>query len=513
MARHMNRVKVLGMVLGLVVAILVPQPATLASAQSTPSEPISWLSTGDSFSSGEGVLGNEGACAQSQDAWGPRAARALRDDEGWPVEEIAFSACTGHMAEDFYNRRHPDRGDLWEWALEQASPQDDRFDVITMSFGGNDIGFADVLWDCVHLPDKFSDANGVIGLLTPVPSVGDDCDVTEDQLKQRVDDLIDPSKDCGSDVTRRSTSAYDCAITIDDDGGTTGGIVDFWLTVADRSLAPDGRLVVVGYPALFADSSDWGTLEFWRCDGVTRGDANMLGRVADYLDESLSDAVDEANERLGKERILYVSVVDDLREHGLCSDEPWVNTAVTLTRRVIYVELPSGAQVQTVELRWGGGFHPTAAAHEVQARLVAEQLRSNPPGSRTSSPPSTTSTTAPGGSGGEFCDTLVAEQERILQGMSDAQDEADALEAQGESGLAVLTSLGSIEVALGELRVYFERLDAVAPREITDDLGTILDAYEAADDSLGGGLLAALGAMPALERINDYSVANCGRGV
>lgn len=132
----MNKVKVVGIVLGLVVAILVPQPATIASAQETPSEPISWLSTGDSFSSGEGVLGNEGACAQSQDAWGPRAARALRDDEGWDVEEIAFSACTGHMAEDFYNRRHPDRGDLWEWALEQASPQDDRFDVITMSFGG-----------------------------------------------------------------------------------------------------------------------------------------------------------------------------------------------------------------------------------------------------------------------------------------------------------------------------------------------------------------------------------------
>lgn len=65
----------------------------------------------------------------------------------------------------------------------------------------------------------------------------------------------------------------------------------------------------------------------------------------------------------------------------------------------------------------------------------------------------------------------------------------------------------------GELRVYFERLDAVAPSEIADDLDTIVDAYEAADESLGGGLFAALGAMPALERINDYAVANCGRGV
>lgn len=513
MARDLNKTKVLLLVVGLVGAILTPQTATTATTRSAPEDPISWLSTGDSFSSGEGVLGNKGACAQSQNAWGPRAARTLRDDQDWPVEDIAFTACTGHLAEDFYNRRHPDRGDLWEWALEQTAPPDDRFDVITMSFGGNDIGFADVLWDCVHLPDKVTDVNGVVGVLNPIPSVGDDCDVTEDQLKQRVDDLVNPPKDCGTAVTRRSTSSYDCAIPIDDDAGTTGGIIDFWLTVADRSLAPDGRLVVVGYPALFADSSDWGALEFWRCDGVTRGDANMLGRVSDYLDKSMSDAVDDANDRLGKDQILYVSVLDGLRDHGLCSDDPWINTAITLTRQVLYVDLPSGEQIQAVELRWGGGFHPTVAAHAEEARLVARELRANPPGSRNSPPRSTTSTTSPSDTGGEFCETLAAEQARILQGMSDSQAEADALEAQGESGLAVLTSLGSIQVALGELRTYFERLDAVAPDEIADDLGIIVDAYAAADESLGGGLLAALGAMPALERINDYAVATCGRGV
>lgn len=487
--------------------------AATATASNAPADPIWWLSTGDSYSSGEGVYGNDGACAHSPDAWGPAAARTLRS-ESWQIAGEAFSACSGHLVEDFYNRRNETgKGSLWEWSLQQQRPPDDKFDVITMSFGGNDIGFADAILDCLHLPDGYEDITGDIGLM--IPGVGDDCDVTEDQLKKRIDNLVEPANDCGVDVSRRATETYDCAIAIDDTAGTTGGLSDFWATVAQRALAPDGRLIVVGYPKLFANSSDWGSLDFWRCSGVTRGDANMLGRVSEYLDSKLKDAVKKANDKIGGDRIKYVSVLDAFNGHGLCSGDQWINSMVTLTREIHTIRLPDGKVLSIPEIRWQGAFHPTAAGHAEEARLVAQKLRDDPPGSRSSgvTPPPTSTTTTTPSSGSDFCDTLVSEQERILQGLSDAEVEADALEAQGQSGLAVLNSLGSISVAIGELRVYFERLAAVGPPEIEDDLWTVVHAYEAADESLGAGLLAALDAGPALDRVNGYAVAECGRGV
>ena len=141
-----------GLIVGVPLAALyVGASPPNATAQVTPAAPsVSWQSAGDSYSSGEGVFGNVGDCAQSQSAYGPLAADALRD-VGWEIQSETFTACTGHLVEDYFNRRQDSGGkpSLWSWGIEQGGPE--RVDVIAMSFGGNDIGFAGLVSQCLLL--------------------------------------------------------------------------------------------------------------------------------------------------------------------------------------------------------------------------------------------------------------------------------------------------------------------------------------------------------------------------
>src|SRR5690554_3724830 len=102
-----SRVDVL---LGLLL-VLAAIPVVPVVGQTAGGDPVSWLSTGDSYSSGEGVFGNRGDCARSNDAWGRVAVSELRES-GWFIPQVGFTACTGHMVEDFFN---PEGSGLYYW--------------------------------------------------------------------------------------------------------------------------------------------------------------------------------------------------------------------------------------------------------------------------------------------------------------------------------------------------------------------------------------------------------------
>jgi len=391
-------------VLSAITASLVGVTPAVAVPEAGPE--VSWLSTGDSYSSGEGVLGNLGDCAQSDNAWG-QAARSLLDEQGWTISDSAFSACTGHLAEDFYNPRPGSgKGDsLWSWGKEQAGV--DRFDVITMSFGGNDIGFADVILDCLAAPihryqdGEFLDrppwetgswviADAVATSMSDfVPFLGDDCDTERRDIDRRIESLFDPPNECrdGDGFGWRGRDSehanFDCAIVIDAAAGVVGSMVDLWEHVIETSLTPTGVLVVQGYPQLFAPSAEWGMGQGLRCNGVTRVDANMLNDLSEQLDRALAAGIRELQQRVGSERVVYSSVVDLYRNggHGLCGPgEDWVNGAITLTRdEPAFVVIPtlSGARLGAnsgFRIRYLGAFHPKANAHAAEARQVADLL-------------------------------------------------------------------------------------------------------------------------------------------
>ncbi|HDH27129.1 MAG TPA: hypothetical protein ENH00_13210 [Actinobacteria bacterium] len=349
-----------------VTGLLVPGPQVAGQVKNPV---LSWVSTGDSYSSGEGVYGNEGPCAKSDNAYGPAAVRLL-ENRGWTVEPYAFTACTGSLVEDqFVYGGKSGRSSLWNRGGEQGVP--DRVDVITMSFGGNDIGFADIVKDCLFLPSSFRSAVGTLELNYQSTN----CSTPLLELEMRIDHLLNPPlTGCvggrGDTHTVEGEDKYACDLIIDEnDLWTTdqgryvrGSITDFYRYIADNHVTDRGQLFVVGYPALFAPVDEWPAWNRGGCKGMLPADAKELNAAARFFDSTLRRAVKQADQ--GEGRIRYISLYDLYREgrHGLCgAGDDWLN-GITIHRG-------SGN-----ELRKEGSFHPDQAGHAAVAERIADMV-------------------------------------------------------------------------------------------------------------------------------------------
>lgn len=350
---------------GALVAVLVSCVGALPTAAAASSDgrraipsvttkPVSWLAAGDSYSSGEGIEGTglvpDDQCAQSQKAFGPRAASILESQRGWDVTPVTFVACTGAITGDYFNHSNKDHGTQDSWATVLA-PGTTRYDVITASFGGNDVDFAGAMKGCVQIPDSWTSA--VDG------SYKSGCDVNDSDMRKRIDELV-----AGTTSSPRI-----------DEGRTTPEVLpfgparkheslaQFYADLANKRLAPGGVLVVAGYPRIFAPGDQWPHWRHGRCGLISIADADLLGRAAEYLDSQLSGMVNVARSKLsGGRQIRYTSrlrIFDNHgRSHSLCTDDTeWMNG--------------TWAFLQDASLRIDHDFHPNRIGHQVTAEHVA----------------------------------------------------------------------------------------------------------------------------------------------
>ncbi len=351
-----RRIPHIAVVFALTLAAVLAAPVSAQTADDD-YQPINWQSSGDSYSSGEGVFGNVGECAQSDQAYGPRAASALAQE--WAFDSITFTACTGHVTEDFFIARG-DKGSLWDWSVRveelegQGGPA--RVDIIALSFGGNDIGFGGMLKDCLDIP--------VFGGWDDFLQVGDirtGCDLSEEEARLRVDALLDPPEACtGSRAT--GTAGYGCDLDL---GTRRGSLIDAYYDIVTDRLTPHGRLYVVGYPRLVAPVSEWPGWVKVDCQEILRGDSEKLGRLADHLDTKLREAVDRANQALGESRVVFVDRLNHFRENKaeLCgTNDDWING--------LAVDRGEG-----INLRPRSSFHINADGHAATAGRLVERVR------------------------------------------------------------------------------------------------------------------------------------------
>lgn len=363
---------------GVVVAAVLALAATVTTGGSSwaevPSGEVSWVSTGDSYSSGEGVAGNQGACAQSRLAYGPLAGQLARR-AGWDIAAEAFTACTGRLVEDLFNE-HPgsQNHSLWDWGLTQVGqdpPEQPgapyKVDLLTFSFGGNDIGFANLLLDCLPLPDSFT--NAVTGFVRPDLADLSGCDTPEQEIDDRIAALLDPPRRDCQGGRQGSGADYDCDLLIDDLGNSDpgddvrGSLADFYVYLANEHLTERGHVVVVGYPNLFAPVEEWPGYVKMQCQGVSRGDTERLARLAANLNDTLNRAVIAANDQLGRDRIHYLprSVIYRDGSHELCgSGEDWLNG----------LDFDRGDG----QFRRENAFHPNDAGHAATAEALIDLL-------------------------------------------------------------------------------------------------------------------------------------------
>lgn len=304
---------------------------------------VSWLMAGDSFSSGHGTPGEYGQCRRNDDAWPKVAYASARIDA-----THAFVACSGNVMDDIY---------------AQAGGR--RYDLVTFSFGGNDIGFAAIVGVCV--------AGGTI-------------DVADNPW-------LNGFAGCPPDSFVRGIIAEQIG----------NQYPNFLRRVATDVVSPGGNVVVVGYPALVEEPDRWtGVAQaIDLCNGIQRADAHLMRGWAGLLNAEIGSAVAAVNaERPNGVRFTFVNNQDgagrdprsphvyepegSTARHNLCGTQPWVNG-------------PSANIFTQV------GFHPTLDGHRNTGLLVADVVRNLDwgglaGGGPTPPPPDATGTTsAPAG--------------------------------------------------------------------------------------------------------------------
>lgn len=304
------------------ICALIQQPGCVNRMALTPYEQAlagKYVALGDSFASGEGAWDYEdGTDFDDRDDLWPfnddeedhnrchRSANAysqiLAADNDF-ADGAGFVACSGAVIDDFddSNGKNTDE-------KPQLDALDENTSLVTLSVGGNDLGFAEVIRDCV--------LNGESGV-----GFIDSCQEKHDQrITKRLPQL-----------KRELIALYQQA----------------------KQKAPNARIIVVGYPHLFAENpkDDYGNLLFAE-------DQKWMNDKAGDLNAIIRSAAAEAG-------VEYVDPTNAFKGHGLGTDDPWFN-----------------------DLDWGGpglmpvdpsSFHPNAKGHAAFAKLIQDQLES--PGS------------------------------------------------------------------------------------------------------------------------------------
>lgn len=357
------------MIRGLTVAMIMTVFATpqVVARGAKPVEERAWLALGDSYSSGEGIEDTPASYSETlgkdcrratgvgtkATAWAAGAYQQVRQDLG--LTRIDFVACTGNITDDAQSQ-------IVE-ARKQAGGREE-WDLVTFSFGGNNIRFSEIIKGCLR-PEKKSWREFSFG-----------CQVTEDQVRRRIDMLlgritIEPSEFAGSMVLPQLFDRV------------------------SRHVAPGGDVVITGYPNLIEEVDRWSTLrrKVKICSGILARDVAMLRSAGSYLNEQIGRAIADAYRRHQAKGIRFHFVdiaknpyeLDDNPDnrHANCTRDPWLNG-------IEYDNHQPG--------RWfyiDRSFHPHQKGHTNTARVIAEFLRGNV--TFDDKPPGSTSTPSPQG--------------------------------------------------------------------------------------------------------------------
>jgi lysophospholipase L1-like esterase len=228
----------------LLTGLAVAAALLVAPAQAAKPSPPAYVALGDSYSSGTGTrsyIADGTDCLRSVYAYPSLVAASQRYD-------LNFRACSGATVADVENRQVP--------ALGSGTA------YVTVSVGGNDAGFADVLTECAQ-PAWLSDCMGAI----------DDAEyIVQNVLPGRLETL--------------------------------------YAQIGTR--APNARVVVVGYPRIFGgEDCNLGT---W----FSGTEMSRLNATADLLNARTKTLAATAG-------FSFADPTDVFVGHAVCADQEWIN--------------------------------------------------------------------------------------------------------------------------------------------------------------------------------------------
>ena len=233
---------------------------------------------------------------------------------------LDFRACAGAVSADI------DVGLVGGWPAQiDAEPRPD-VDLVTITIGGNDVIFSDVVQACMLYDDCLSDTFVPRDLDRSRPSIG----------YPPVQDLEGWAHAAINRVKANLTRVYRNL----------------------RETYPNARIVVIGYPYLFHGEPARRSLPDLDCWTVMRriseGERSGIRSLTDELNEAIVDVIND-NRRL---RIEFVSTIVAWHRHEPCADWGQYTNAVK----------PALQLLSPVD---GGSFHPNDQGHRQIARLLS----------------------------------------------------------------------------------------------------------------------------------------------
>jgi len=224
----------------LVTTSLLTLTATPAHAATSYAD-TDYVALGDSYSSGVGAPGTSGSCLRSANGYPGQWAAANNPKTFQNV------ACSGATTTDVLNN--------------QVSALDSGTDLVTITIGGNDVGFADVLTTCT-----ISTYNG--------------CAAAVQSARDKEDAVL---------------------VKLD----TT------YQTI--RSRAPSAKVIVLAYPILFdTTSSSCGV------GGMSLAKRQLINDGDEELNNLIRDHATAAGFVFADARVTFAG-------HGVCASAPWIN--------------------------------------------------------------------------------------------------------------------------------------------------------------------------------------------
>jgi uncharacterized repeat protein (TIGR02543 family) len=307
--------------------------AKIPSVKFTVTVGMKYYALGDSFSSGEGnpPFGYDGktACHRSSAAYGIQ----LTKDSSLPFQLLlasgGFRACTGAYIEHIIDSAYTDKGvasPQFDASMQQDIGENPA--IVTMSIGGNDAGFQDVIRGLVNLEVGVSLA----------------C-FRNLNLAQ----CVDPFEQSYQALLEKALE------DVSPDNMSPDGLVMRLKTTYEQILGAAGtaktRLIVVGYPSPAQD-----------VDGPFCLGALLYGRqrdlfdVASRLDQAVGKAVAMAATSFPGQ-VFYVSAMSAFKDHEACTRNRYFNALDVAHQQY--------------------SFHPNAAGHAVYERLLADFIQAN----------------------------------------------------------------------------------------------------------------------------------------
>ena len=303
----------------------VAASTTIVSSHASPST-ISWLAAGDSYASGAGLTKTTKLCARAPGtradpsmAWAVVASRSkilMKDHFGVPV----LVACTGAKTGEFFKSQGKSPA---EW-----TPSMGRYDLVTFSFGGDDIGFASIIQSC-----------------------------------------YEHTSECSNGTVRSRISALGRAFP------------GFLIRVARSAVVSGGNVMVMGYPELIEDPSLWPQInrDTHQCQGIDPNTSKSIRGWAGALNAAIGSAVDRVNARPAAERngvhFTFVDIVTGQSSEGISRSNPDLFEPATGVRHELCSQGDDAwLNGLTIHLSTRS-MHPNQAGEDAMGASAAEVIR------------------------------------------------------------------------------------------------------------------------------------------